>query len=361
MTNQTFTSFTTEQYNHQLTLEKEMIDRGRERYFMNMERAKGRDAEATTSYGKIVLKRGIIPLAEAINTFIAEANTGKAGRKHKAVTLLKDMDSLTVAFITLRTILDKVSRMNSAQSLAVNIAHEVELEKKLMHLEEEDNDRFLMTQRHIHSSKTASYRKAVLKFAFGKSMTVDFEPWSSADALHLGMKLIELTGKATGILQLILKHKATATKKDYPSYQIEMMPSFLTWIESHKEHASLLSPDYIPTIIPPAPWQGASGGGYYSLHHRPLTLVKVPDRDYLASLDTRIQAGEMKGVLSAVNALQNTAWTVNERILEVANTLWDNADDGVAGLPPRDFIPLPRCPVCGADITDSASSVASLK
>lgn len=73
-------------------------------------------------------------------------------------------------------------------------------------------------------------------------------------------------------------------------------------------------------------------------------------------LDRRIQSGELDTVITAVNALQNTPWAINQRVLEVAAHLWDHADGSTAGLPSREGYRLPPCPVCGQDVTDTASA-----
>ena len=117
----------------------------------------------------------------------------------------------------------------------------------------------------------------------------------------------------------------------------------------------MMYPDYLPTLIEPKPWEGAGGGGYYSGALPRLSLVKTGNLGYLEALDKRIQAGEMDTVINAVNALQNTGWSINPTVFEVASYLWDETDGGVAGLPPRDGYRLPPCPTCGADLTDTTS------
>ena len=39
----------------------------------------------------------------------------------------------------------------------------------------------------------------------------------------------------------------------------------------------------------------------------------------------------MDTVINAVNALQNTGWSINLMVFEVASYLWDETDGGVAG------------------------------
>ncbi|WP_297894694.1 DNA-directed RNA polymerase [uncultured Desulfovibrio sp.] len=337
--------------NRELTLEEEMFNRGRDRFFANINRLREQKNEGGTSYGKILLKRGIEPLAKAIDEFVAKAKAGGAGRRHMAVGLLEGMDSDVVAFLTLRTAIDRLTRGPLLQYVAVSIGREVEAEQRLSNLKEKDKERYNITQRYIQGHKSRQYRSTVLRYAFGKSETVDFEPWPEVKCLHLGQKLIDLAIESTGFFSILNDYS-----NEHTPYRLVASSNLTSWIERHLDKASIMYPDYMPTVIPPKPWDSASGGGYYFREMRPLSLVKTTDRAYLNLLDKKIERGEMPDVLTAVNALQNTAWTINKPVYEVAQHLWDYTDGGVADLPPRDGYRLPVCPVCGADITDSASA-----
>ena len=339
-------------FDRQIALEEEMQNRGRDRYFATVARCKEKGIEATTSYGKTLLKRGIEPLSAAIAEWMDKADTGKAGRRHVALGLLKGMNPDVVAFIALRKVMDSVSRPSTLQNMAISVAREVELEQKLTTLQEQDKDRYNMTQRHIKNSKTRKYRKTVLQYAFGKSLTVSFEPWDTSKCCHLGQKLIELIVEATGLFKIV----ETPYKVGTSAYTLEPSASCRAWVQRHQETACIMAPDYLPTLVAPKPWDGAASGGYYSDILRPLSLVKTRDTAYLNMLDQRIQAGDMPTVINAVNALQDTPWRINPTTLAAAMHIWDRTDGGVAGLPPREGYSLPPCPVCGQDITDSASA-----
>lgn len=343
----------------QLALEEEMLTQGRARWLHNVQAAKERHSEATTSYGHMLLKRGVEPLAAAIQGFQERAVTGRAGRRHAAVGLLAGISPEVAAFVSLRKALDRMTTPGiTMQAVAVDIARALELEKKILALRDQDNPRYKMTKRHIQGHNSQKYRRTVLNFAFGKSGTVAFRPWSKPECLHLGQKMLELIMETTGIFHLVRRpmpgrHGVAAND----AYMLELAPSCRDWLKRHRETAGLMYPDYLPTIVPPKPWRGAGGGGYYSLDEvRPLSLVKVADMDYQRDLDRRIQNGELPVVLTAVNAMQNTAWSINEPVLETARQIWDVTGGDVAGLPKRDGWRLPPCPICGADITDSASA-----
>lgn len=84
--------------------------------------------------------------------------------------------------------------------------------------------------------------------------------------------------------------------------------------------------------------------------------MKTGNLGYLEALDKRIQAGEMDTVINAVNALQNTGWSINPTVLRGGLLPVGRNRRGRRGLPPRDGYRLPPCPTCGADLTDTAAA-----
>lgn len=353
--------YTPGQFTRELDLEKAMVDRGRERYFRTVARCREQGLESSTSYAKIMMKRGIEPLSLAIQAFLTEAKTGAAGRRHKAVAALDGMDTDVVAFITLRKVMDTFSKRVLLQTVAIGVGREIELEQKLAALELQDKDRYQMTQRHIKTSKNRRHRRTVLSYAFGKSEdagSTEFAAMPDQELFHIGQKLIELMVASTGLFEIHMAQHSKKVAKGLvtTAYFLEPTAACREWLCTHTEEVSIMAPDFVPTVIPPKPWTGAYGGGYYSELVKPLALVKTRNRHYLNALNERIRNGEMLEVLRAVNALQATVWSINQDVLNVLSHLWENTEGDVAGLPPRDGHRLPLCPVCGADLTDSTSA-----
>lgn len=353
-------------YQQELELEKEMTERGvsRMRRIVSVNRAKGQ--EAHNPYGSVLIKRGIAPLVDAIRAFIAKAYSGKAGRKHIAAVYLRDMDAEVVAYITLRKLIDVVSLKPERlfSTAAREVGREIEMEANLGVLKREDVGTYRRMQISMHrTTRTRRNRRIIQRFYFSKSMTVDYDAMPESDALHIGAALTELCCTATGLFS-----RYTYTKKSKrggalnTTHILRTTPDCLEFIEQHVESQSLLNPDFMPTIIPPRRWgkrgnggAGAVGGGYHNHALPRLNFVKTRDREYLKALDAKMEAGELDTVTQAVNALQETAWRVNARVLETITTLWDAGGD-MAGLPLREDAPLPRCPVCGADVTENVTS-----
>lgn len=173
--------------------------------------------------------------------------------------LLAGIEPEVAAFISLRKALDRMTTPNIAmQTVAVGIGRALELEKKVLALRDQDTPRYKMTKRHIQGHSSQKYRRTVLSYAFGKSSTVAFRPWSEVDCLHLGLKLLELIMESTGIFHKVYRPQPGRRPTDATSrmYTLELSPSCRDWLQRHRETAGLMYPDYLPTIVPPKPGAG---------------------------------------------------------------------------------------------------------
>jgi len=192
------------------------------------------------------------------------------------------------------------------------------------------------------------HMKKVLR-AYENRNDREWTPWPASDKLHLGIKLIDLFIESTGLVTRVdeYKHKNTEVYLAATQETIE-------WLKQRNDYLALLSPYYLPTIIPPKPWTAPFGGGYHTeaLNAR-LSVVKSNNQNYLAELGIR----DLDEVYSALNAMQETRWKINKPIYEVMEHVWRNTD-GMGVLPSSSPIPLPNKP---ADIDENEESLKAWK
>lgn len=335
--------------------ESQMQERGRQRYLRQVNAMRERDSEGNTSYGLSLIKHSIDAVQKAIDAYIEHSTNGGKGRHAIAATLLKGLDTNVVAFLTLRKLIDTISISKPLQNTAMYIANEIMFEAKLAKFKEGDRARWASTNHYLRHSQGRTYKHRVLNYALGKSEFVTWQPWPTSHRIHLGVRLIELVSESTGLVIIEQGSKMIGHKKDF--YYVRATPKVMDWITHHNAHAEVLAPDYYPTIIPPKPWTTMYDGGYWFDHPDVTTcLIKSRDGEYLRSVNSLISNGHLEEVRQAVNAMQATAWCVDPEMLEIAQACW-NAGGDRAGLPPQDFHHLPLCPICGQDITYTASAL----
>lgn len=112
-------------------------------------------------------------------------------------------------------------------------------------------------------------------------------------------------------------------------------PETVEWVEEcHKEH-EYLYPVCLPMLDEPQKWTSLVDGGYKTAFVGRKTLIKPSRRAYLRELEK----ADLSQVYSAVNEAQETAWELNQDVLEVLTYCWDKGLP-VAELPPRENLPV---------------------
>lgn len=338
--------------------EMKMFKRGKDRYQRAVDNLKKAHSEGTTNYGLALIKKNVDKIQQGIDAYLAKALSGGRGRRQTAAKLLDGMDTGTVAFLALRKLIDVMSNDKPIlQNIALAVGNEVMFERKLHSLKEQDTERWSLTKRHLHNSQSRKYVSTVLNVAFSKSKLADFEVWAKNERIQLGIRLIEIISETTGLFDIVMERLGSMMYKKHADYYL-VRPSkeVCSWVNNYVEYSCIISPDYYPTIIPPKPWTSISDGAYYFQHpDLRLKLLKVRDKGYLQDVDSLFCDGHLEDIKQAINALQNTAWTINQDIYKVATEIWSNGG-GKAGLPTSDLISMPPCPFCGKDITRECSA-----
>jgi len=318
----------------QLQLEEEMTRRGAEAYLRNVARAVQAGREDGTSYGQTILSHRLDTLALAIDEWKAEAGIGRAGNRNTAYQKIKDVDSRLLSYLTLKGVLAGVSGLRTLQLVGVTIGTAVEDELRFSLIREAERKAYERLVKGAQKRTSAHYKHVYAVRAADK-LEDGWVKWTRVERLHVGLRLLDICMATLGLVEIA--HQKI--DKEQSIKYVKATPETLEWIEKKNDAVRYLRPVYEPMVVQPRDWTNPFDGGYVSSNVKPLKLVKTKNRAYLEEL----KAVEMPIVYEAVNALQRTPWQINSQILEVMQTLWDNGSE-LAGLPPRDGLPLPSKP-----------------
>ena len=317
----------------QIRLEQEMTSRGVEKFFREVSKAKQTGREDGTAYGQQILTYKLDALAAGIKAWKEESGSGTAGRLSTAYKLVKDINDHVLAFLTLKNVLAGVSSIHTLQYVGVAIGTAVEDELRMQGVRDESQREYDKIVAGAKKRGRYSYKHVYAMRIADKHQ--DWERWARTDRLHVGVKLLDILMSTIGLVEVT--HQKIY--RDQSIKYVRALPETLEWIEQKEEVASLLRPFYEPMVVQPKDWSDPFNGGYVSNFIKPIKLVKTKNKAYLEEL----RNVDMPIVYEAVNALQRTPWQINSQVLEVMRTLWENGST-VAGLPPRDGIPLPEVP-----------------
>ncbi|MDX5515072.1 DNA-directed RNA polymerase [Stenotrophomonas sp. RG-453] len=319
----------------QLQLEKESTSLGIARY----EKIKEQRQQAETGPGRKLVMESLDATAKAIAAFVAEADTGKPGKRHAALKFVRHLDPLALAYLTSFTCVNAlVADHRKAVSVAITLGHEVANEINFTLLRQKHPGLYRVVQEQLKKSTSSRHSTAVMRHVVQEAKwEPDDEPrltLADKDALLVGMKLIELFVEATGLIELV-----TVTERSKRHLLIAGNQAILDWLTKAHDSAALYQPVLMPMVVPPRPWTTPRDGGYLTDIGGRADLVRTRNRAYKREL----ALVDMPNVYQAVNAIQATPWKVNRGVLEVMRELW-NAGGGVADLPERELATLPDRP-----------------
>lgn len=324
-----------EAWEKQIALEEEMRSAGIARFERSLEKNREKNSEAANLSSRRMIIHAHAQVLAGLEAFLAEANSGKAGKKHTAVAYLKEADLDVVAHLTLRNLFDYVSMRMKLTPLSIRLASMVEDEMFFNAFKGHDKDAYEYARKKItaQTQNAVHQKRAMTKHAQHKG--AEWVDWTQDVKAKVGLKLVEIAVETTGLFEIIRQSEGAHNTNLY----VVATKETLDWLGTENSRLAPLSPVYLPTLVPPRPWTSPFRGGYWSGRVRNLRLIKTGNRQYLMDLDSL----EMPKVYASVNAMQETSWSINRRVYDVMASLWDNLST-LACIPQADDIPLPGKP-----------------
>lgn len=300
----------------QRAIEQRMKEAGQRRALTNLDKALSRGLAAETPAGIQLTKRAVAPLADAIRAFCTDALThGKAGRLSIVAKVLVGVDANLAAYLTTRYALGYATRQDSRalQACARALGRGIDLELRAARFE---RDHAALYNSIVNTARDRGLSDVRIGEAVRKAeraFDLDLEGWTNEQQLQVGAKLLELCAEALDIITI-----THVKERKRQSYRIDLGPGVEDWFKRYNGAASAARPVTLPTIEPPVPWVAPVGGGYITLRNYQLvTRVRPWQREALDKAD-------LSKVYTALNALQDTRWAINPRVLAVMQQAWDS-------------------------------------
>ena len=335
-------------FQKQLDLEEKYRSRGRAK----MMQAYASAQAAETCLGRRMVSHAFDRMTETVADFICTTVSPKTGVKPAYWSCVADMvdvykDSLEEAaavmtLATLRNLLNSSLRSeyilsNIAQAIGTDIYNEVRLQAYL--------NSGLANVKAIESG-IKSRAGLVYKLAYATHHMAEtgftWRKWAAKDKTALGAKLIEIAIQTTGYWEC----PPMTYRYNGKSAVSEMRPTqrlLDTWQRNYDrllDTACVL----VPTIIPPKPWTGITDGGYFGALAGEAQLIRVDmhAKDaYTKSYLARLNEVDLSRVMSVLNAIQETPWRINSRVLDVVEKIIALGGDigGIARIAPYPEVP----------------------
>ncbi|WQZ00342.1 DNA-directed RNA polymerase [Salmonella phage Vb_SalP_792] len=316
----------------QLQLEHEAYTEGERRFIKNLERQTERGELADNQVAKPLMQTLVPTIAKAVREW-HEGPDGKSStsRPSVAFTMLSTEEKAvkdrslrisceSAAVIILKVILSKLVKPEGIPitPMASAIGRTLEDEIRFGRIRDKEQEHFRRAiADNLNKRAGASYKKAYMQ-AVETSMLEQGQledawgTWSPTEAVHVGIKMLEIVIQSTQLVEL-KRYGAGNAAAD-----IEMVHLSDFWVKKMAQRGFSLAgiaPVYQPCVVPPKPWTGVVGGGYWAKGRRPLPLIRLGSKSAVA----RYEDVYMPEVYDAVNIIQNTPWKVNKKVLDVVN------------------------------------------
>lgn len=309
----------------QQQLNEDMVLLGKGRYRSNLESAKSREAELESKHGQRLMRFSLPKYVEAIQDW-KDTVSGYDYKARYQIDCL-DLDSKIIGFISIKAIIDSISRKRPLSQVAVYLGARIEDELRCRFLcatnEEKAEGILLGAARRKGSKAKIRHVRGSMKHEAEKRGKEDWNKWNLRDKMNMGLNMVELLRMSTSLIEYtyILEKKNSNKKRMKQTRYVGATPELLKWIEDFNTDRELMEPFWLPTIDVPKDWKNVWDGGYdeATLYLPHVPFIKTTNMDYLRNITEPLNEP-----MEAVNLIQQTPWQVNKKVLDVMKWSWDN-------------------------------------
>ena len=331
----------------QIEWEKELTQRGVMRYNDNQQRLRNSGEADKCDGAQYLLKDRLLEVADHLKALSLVAR----GRGAKFTKLLRQVtpeeeDFQKIAFIGIQVLFQKtqMEKHNTLVKTSIEIGRRIEADLKCRIFEAKYPAYYFTLTKSLKEQNVSDYmhKHKVYMQMFNKFEDLEWTPLDPQVQAQLGLRVLD--GVLKVFSDLVVKRKVT-------SYGIKTVwkvfttPAFDEWVNAFENARALLDPSRLPCKIPPRAWDDTGNGGYYTHEMFSQTrFIKTKSKEHR---NFTKQHDPVKH-RNAVNAMQRTPWTVNTRVLDVQQEMY-NRGLGV-GIPSNITVPVPTFPQHLADI-----------
>lgn len=342
-----------ERWDDEVALEEEMLAMGRQKAQDKINKARKKGDLTTLRPQRSLIFDWIVPVSEYLEEWI-KAQDHKRGVKPIALPLLKMVSTDTSAVVAIKVVLKALGMEHRALiGMASEIGGWIEHEGRCKVWEEEDPEGWHMLTKSYNkrgSNQAHQRRSRITVFNKHVAHKVGWSAWSEEQKQRVGLQMIDCVIQATKRFKLIPDPNFRPTKHvkgKAMSRQLVLAADedLMQWLAGAMDDELVHSATFLPTVIPPKPWEGPRDGGYWTPYVNTPFLIrfKASHEDQRQRAIDDYDALDMPEVYAALNTVQETAWKINTRVLEVAQKFWE-LDLALCGFPRREAQAVPKRP-----------------
>lgn len=335
----------------QLSLEHEAYELGEAQFNKSLERSILHGEYADSRPAKPLLEALVPRFIARYNEWLEHQNT-KVRRKHVRIECFRVLSPEVAAVVTIKRVLGLLASSGNngvtVTKMAVSIGQSIEDELRYGRIRAQEADHFRKFVRPALDKRSgAHYKKEFMKAVEAKmleagELTSSWTEWrtdkkdrGNDEHYQMGVKLMEILIESS---ELIVTQRENAGDRTKDEQTVMLHPEWSAKLGERAFNLAGITPIFQPCVVPPKKWTGIKGGGYWAQGRKPVSFIRVRNRKALE----RYRDVFMPEVYKAVNLAQETAWSVNEKVLAVVNALSEWRNVPIADFPSLDKEVLPE-------------------
>jgi len=328
-------------HGQQLQVEEEMFLEAKLRQQRDNSKAVKRQAWSESKIGRTYTSQATSKFTYTVSDKLKGYDPNRSGSNARAITLMvqSGLEPEVLSHLFSKTLYNLIPLTHRKRlrrvTLCVKVGDTIHDEMRLRFFAENKNRRNLLKKLFQQFDKRTYPRhwrkRTILNYFHAEQLS--WSVWSTEQKAMVGEALLSWFMEQVGLVTL----------SDTGGY-VDPSPHLMQHVQDTLLSRILEFILYKPMLALPRPWGSDnlfSGGYYLKDKVKPYPLVKgtnKKDRD-------RLEAKDWSRVIPAVNALQETPWRVNTRVLSVLDWSMKVRGGDMAGLPAMDDKPLPPRPI----------------
>lgn len=263
--------------------------------------------------GQQLIKHAMGPMIEAVNGWMGEGRKGASTTWGSLFAFMQQYEPEVIAWCTAQAVISSIPHNPSLATVAFEVCNRLEAYQNMDEIiRQQPRLGVLMTKK----LRTAGgpERKAMFVRKGAAAAGIVVVKWDRNVRAKLGTMLVQMFADSTELItvEMAVKGRATAAT-------IRATEACEKWLEESHARCELLTPKLLPMVCKPRPRTNPFDGGYFTAHCKE-PMLKIHNRARLKAMKDY----DMPWVYRTVNTLQDTSWSVNERVYEVARAVWES-------------------------------------
>lgn len=303
---------TSQLYQRQIEIEKEMVDLGRDQFYENLEAANESGRGAETSYARSMV-------AQVTEGIVKAVKKNLDASRSMYVAPLRELNYNRAVVIALRTIFSRVSVVENNHSCtqvstAIAIGEAIQLELKMQSLCDKSPQYMKEVQANWKSKRASSvkHKNNVVNSVIKSDEDIEWDHWATPVKLGVGGLLLKCICDNSDIFRLNKMYK-----RKRPIITVDFTESALEWIQKNNEFQSMLKPRYRPMLVQPNEWSQHTRPYLTDAVNSTLRFVRCKGRE----LNRFYKSGISPEMYRAISLAQSTPWRINKPVYNFLNEL----------------------------------------